>query len=51
VQINPLRTEGILRKLQKVMKLTQKCKDFEKILEPRESLSEDLSDNYQLAML
>jgi hypothetical protein len=24
-----LRMEGILRKLQKVMKLSQKCKDFE----------------------
>jgi hypothetical protein len=29
--INPLRTEGILRKLQKVMKLAQKWKDVEKI--------------------
>jgi hypothetical protein len=27
--LNSLRTEGILKKLQKVMKLTQKWKDFE----------------------
>jgi hypothetical protein len=35
--------EGILRKLQKVMKLTQKWKDFEN----NESLSKDLSNKYQ----
>jgi hypothetical protein len=44
--VNPLRTESILRKLQKVMKLTQKWKDVEK-LGPHGSLSEDLSNNYQ----
>jgi hypothetical protein len=47
MNFNPLRTEGIFRKLQKVMKKETKSGQILKIMEPHESLDEDLSNKYQ----